>query len=297
MRIPDEILKSVCFLCVPKGKSTDALSFQYGGTAFFVSVPYGSDKRAHHVYLVTAKHNVEKASNLGYQLHARLNTKEGGIGFVPLPAEWFYPENPAEDVAVLPFPTPWDVDKPADIDIKAFNPDIFALNPAIENQAIGIGDEIMVIGLFSQRYGTTRNHPIVRSGIISAMPGEPLIDDSGYDYDIYLAEVRSIGGLSGSPVLVILDPMRPGAMGVRKTPPTLHSIFYLLGLVRGHWDLKKQLPTVDYADDELQQVNMGIAQITPIHDVVRVLMSDEVKKHRRKVEETLRKVKSDIASK
>ena len=96
MRIPDEILKSVCFLCVPKGNSTDASSFHYGGTAFFVSVPYEIDKSAHHVYLVTAKHNVEKASNSGYQLHARLNTKEGGVGFVPLPAGWFFPENPGE---------------------------------------------------------------------------------------------------------------------------------------------------------------------------------------------------------
>jgi hypothetical protein len=78
--------------------------------------------------------------------------------------------------------------------------------------------------------------------------------------------------------------MRPGAMGVRKTPPTLHSVFYLLGLIRGHWDLKKQQATVDYADDELKQVNMGIAQITPIHDVMRVILREDLKKLRRKNE-------------
>lgn len=282
MRLPDEILKSVCFLCVHTGKSE--FSFQYGGTAFFISIPSETNQNTHHVYLVTAKHNVDRASNMGCKLHVRLNRRGGGAGFIPIEGEWFFPENPGEDVAVFPWPKVWDGDQPADVEFKCFPPHMFALNPVVADQAIGIGDEIMIVGLFSQRHGNNMNQPIVRSGIISAMPTEPLIDDSGYDYDAYLAEVRSIGGLSGSPVIVIIDPMRPGAMGARKTPPTLHSIFYLLGLVRGHWDIKKEQASLDYGDNELKQVNMGIAQITPIHDVMRVVMGDELKKIRRKAD-------------
>lgn len=62
-------------------------------------------------------------------------------------------------------------------------------------------------------------------------------------------------------------------------PPAAFSVFYLLGLIRGHWDLKKT--TLDYRDDELRQVNMGIAIVTPIQDVIAVLNGDELRSRRR----------------
>jgi len=38
MRIPDEVLKSVCFLCVKIAKGSNAGKYQPIGTGFFVSV-------------------------------------------------------------------------------------------------------------------------------------------------------------------------------------------------------------------------------------------------------------------
>jgi hypothetical protein len=60
-----------------------------------------------------------------------------------------------------------------------------------------------------QRAGSTRNIPIVRTGVIAAMPAidEPFVR-KGEEYHAYLAEMRSIGGLSGSPVFVFLDRTR-----------------------------------------------------------------------------------------
>lgn len=76
----------------------------------------------------------------------------------------------------------------------------------IEAHAIGIGDEVLMVGLFTKRYGYRKNIPIVRGGIISAMPEEPIEDqETGNLYDAYLIEIRSIGGLSGSPVIVFKD--------------------------------------------------------------------------------------------
>lgn len=284
MRLPDEMLNAVCFLCT--GEAGQLQSFKYGGTAFFVSIPSERyPNQFQHIYLVTAKHNIERASNTGQTLHVRLNTKTGGAGFVPVTYEWFYSDNEAEDVAVLPWSPPMDGDQPADVDFKCFPAHQMAGNRVIEDVGIGIGEEIAIIGLFSQRHGATKNYPIVRSGIISAMPGEPFQDDSGAYYHAYLAEIRSIGGLSGSPVIVTIDPMRPGALGARKAPPVLHSVFYLLGLIRSHWDLKRKHVSLDFGDDELQQVNMGIAQVTPIHDLMRIILREDLKKLRREVED------------
>ncbi len=54
--------------------------------------------------------------------------------------------------------------------------------------------------------------PIVRHGAIAAMPGEPLYDrKTGLSFRGYLLEVRSTGGLSGSPVVAYLGYDRDAA--------------------------------------------------------------------------------------
>lgn len=73
MRVPDNILKCVCFLAVEKSPG----EWRFGGTAFHVSVPSVMHPGRRFVYLVTAAHNVTKASRYG-PLHARLNMRSGG---------------------------------------------------------------------------------------------------------------------------------------------------------------------------------------------------------------------------
>src|SRR5208283_833137 len=67
----------------------------------------------------------------------------------------------------------------------------------IPEWGIGIGDELLIGGLFTEMHGVECNTPIVRSGIIAAMPQkEPLFDfESREWYRGYLAEMRSLGGL------------------------------------------------------------------------------------------------------
>lgn len=109
---------------------------------------------------------------------------------------------PDPDVAVLPI---YELENDLAV---ATMPIRMALADAadIEAHAIGIGDEVLMVGLFTKRYGYRKNIPIVRGGIISAMPEEPIEDqETGNLYDAYLIEIRSIGGLSGSPVIVFKD--------------------------------------------------------------------------------------------
>ena len=65
----------------------------------------------------------------------------------------------------------------------------------------GLGDEVTVVGLYTSHYGEIKNRPIIRIGHIAAMPEEPVRTQNGIVAG-YLIEMRSIAGLSGSPVFL-----------------------------------------------------------------------------------------------
>jgi hypothetical protein len=138
------------------------------------------------------------------------------------------------------------------------------------------------------------------------MPDEPIIEDSGETYHAYLIEARSIKGLSGSPVFVVKDtdeaPINIKAKLsvkllaeyvnglIRRRPET-----YLLGLIRGHWDLKRQgedstLSEVD--DSEIDRLNAGIAVVTPSWEIHDLLHGVELMKQR---EEALKEKRKNNA--
>jgi hypothetical protein len=277
MRIPDELLDCVCFLFV-KDSRTGYEVDKYAGTAFFVQYP--SEKSGNYIYLVTARHCIEKARQMFGNLYLRVNAKAGGTKSYKVEAEWFYPEDAAVDVAILPW-----APATAEIQYTTIPKFMFLTDETIEQHGIGIGDELTVLGLFTQRFGNQRNLPIARTGIIAAMPNEPLEDPAtGGPYDAYLAEVRSIGGLSGSPVFVILEPGR-----THKGTISLARTGYLLGLIRGHWDYKKQLLPLDFSEDEIEQINMGIAVVTPIKEALKIIEGEHFMKDRRRQDREIAK--------
>lgn len=216
--------------------------------------------------MVTARHNVLRANEQYGNIWIRINTGQGDATDVEITGEWAYPDNPGSDVAAIPFMPfmPWE---PLPIPKRWF-----VTEDIIEARKIGIGDELIVMGMFSAHVGTNRNLPIVRSGSIASMPQEPLIDpNTGDEFDAYLAEVRSIGGLSGSPVFVALNPATRLAAEVHEADVGGQN-FYLLGLVRGHWDRSAEL---DFHETELGRLNTGVAMVTPITDLIPILETEE----------------------
>ncbi len=263
MRVPDAILSSAIFLCVKKdGVLTPA------ATGFVLVIESDAPRDNWHSYIVTARHNIERAARHG-SLYVRVNQ------FVPpgVPAQaaeielrsaWEYHEDDVSDVAVTPFPGP------PIYPVMRFERSSLATADLIAEKAIGIGEELIVVGLFTSHYGREANRPIVRSGIIAAMADEPAQDDrSGLDFDAYLAEVRSIGGLSGSPVWVVLNPFSPGS---RESGWQ----FYLLGLIRGHWKKEEDWTSDFGGGGELEALNTGIAIVTPIQKALDIIDSSEV---------------------
>lgn len=287
MRIPDGVLESVCFISVIVKTAHGETDF-FIGTGFFVSLPSAIPNRRY-TYLVTAKHVIQGAKAQGFsEFFIRLNTADGGSVIAAIPDDWLYPDNPAADVAVMP------------VTIGKYNPALqFRTNPIdsiatdefLQEHSIGVGDDLIIVGLFSQRWGHRRNIPIVRSGIIASMPDEPFMDEPGELYDAYLVEMRSIGGLSGSPVFVFMDALR--AIPDRRMEYDFNNLEWrlaLIGVIRGHWELQRQDAVSDNAGasqeaSEIDRLNTGIAQVTPIQEVLAILNREELVKERQRIEE------------
>jgi len=213
----------------------------------------------------------------GYDpLYIRWNVKEGGHVLTETPASnWVFHDDPSADVAVMPFAPPEGFEHRPFL-LK----DGVATAETIKEHNIGIGDEIFVTGMFVSHVGTRRNIPLIRVGTIAAMP-EELIDTEMGLMEGYLIEMRSIGGLSGSPVFVYLDPFRHPDNGV----------FWLLGLIHGHWSLRKKGTTANALERDLEKekVNMGIAIVPPVDRILEVLQMPLIVEHREQQERNLRK--------
>lgn len=123
------------------------------------------------------------------------------------------------------------------------------------------------------------------------MPDEPLIDvASNEPYEAFLIEVRSIGGLSGSPVFLVYRPRiverdKSGNVLLRREPPLLGSPrYHLLGLIRSHWDLERGPLRSPFAN-EASLVNMGIAVVTPATEIHALMVSERVREDQKNREQ------------
>jgi hypothetical protein len=271
MRIPEDFFRAVCFLGVeyPSGQR------RYGGTAFLVSVPLEGSAEWVTTYIVTARHNIVKASanatQVGGAVCLRFNDRnpDNTVTLELGDAKWITPDDPHTDVAILNW-TP-----PARVDHRTIPRRMLATAEIIRRERIGLGDELTMVGLFSRVPGEGRNQPIVRAGIISAEPSEPLINEltGGPMHGCYLAELRSIGGLSGSPVFVFL----PEGRTVWEPSPSVREslTFYLFGLVHGHWNLDESMYIATDHGRKEEPLNTGIGVIVPISDALALIDSPE----------------------
>lgn len=277
MRVPDAILSCVAYIYATNQRGD---SDNPHGTAFFVSVPSESLPEKPHTYLITAKHLLESTG-----LSLQYNSRSGKRASVSLPnaQKWYAHPDKGIDIAALLLDD--DAEWLADVDYEGIPIANLAHHMEVEEyDPIGIGDDLLVTGLLVSHPGTGRNIPIVRAGIISAMPGDALRDvdrnnDEGPPYIAYLAELHSTGGLSGSPVFVVIGPVRMVALGNdtwHQSAGAGSMSFGLLGVVRGHWYTHGDSATAGALRDPSGEVNRGIAKVTPIRFLEEILM-DETK--------------------
>jgi len=278
VRIPEIILHSVCFLysraeCGEK----DVL-----GTGFFVKVPGKTPGTIPHAYLVTAKHllfhphDKEQRDPRQHVWVRFRNRSSGSTPRVEVTSRWYFGEDEEDvsvDIAVAPFSPP---DRSTDFGVIGIG--AFVTDEVANDYRIGIGDELSLCGLFSPRPGADTVLPIVRAGTIAAMPDEPVSGSrTGRRHRVYLAELRSWGGLSGSPVFVQLGYDRGPDGAINDDGEGL-----LLGLVSGHFGQERESQDLPYVPDEL---NMGIAMVSRAQDIMAILDQEALVRERREREE------------
>jgi hypothetical protein len=266
MRIPDHLIKAVGF--VSRYDHANPLPLQFGGTAFVVGVRMEQNEGL--AQLVTARH-VAEAIEPGEAVIA-MNAKDGAPLFLRTGEQkWFYhpTEKDSVDVAVLPFGSA----RFDEYDLTWIPEDDFATDKRIAEFNIGLGDEIVAIGLFTRFFGSTHLIPLVRTGNIAMMPRDKLPTRDFGEMDAYLVEGRSIGGLSGSPVFVCNTVNMPAQTAKGKTTGISGlGELHLLGLMQGHWEA----PTSFSDTEQVEAVNMGVSIVVPAKKILETLYHPEL---------------------
>jgi hypothetical protein len=282
MQVGDEIRRGVVFL----GWRNANGAFNPRGTGFIVST-LEQEHGGAFMHVVTAQHCIGRLyepDKDGNQRDVRisLNRRDGEPpDLIKLDYRdwWFHPDATAAiDVAIALLPL--------DEQIHDFTHGTLAAvelsEQLIKEKEVGVGDEVFIVGLFRKHSGRQRNIPIVRIGNIAAMPEEPIYTKSGY-MDAYLIEARSIGGLSGSPVLVNYGLWRT-VKGIPKYQAGLP--FGLLGLMHGHFDvedLNSDVVVDDITKAAPEGIHSGIGVVVPVSKIRETLMQDELEKARKKI--------------
>jgi hypothetical protein len=259
--LPDRLLQCVLFLGVK-----EAGRFSPRATGFVVSIDH--DDEFAFRYLVTAEHVVQKAMQHGHDLWVRSNRKNGSVAENQfLAAEWFFhPNNAMEPADIAVCSIDFADDEEFSV-VPLSGPQAVAATPEIMKRLhIGLGDELVIAGLFRSHYGQHRNIPIIRIGSISMMPGEPVWTKIG-GLTAYLAETRSIGGLSGSPVFVNRSPMQ---IVDGKSKWSEGTQLYLLGLMHGHFDIQNVNDDVEVENGGLG-INTGIGIVVPVEKIIETI--------------------------
>jgi hypothetical protein len=168
MRIPDNILKIVYFLCIRSGEEFIPI-----GTAFLVTT---TKKKYTFYFLVTAKHIISKLKERNEDhVYVRIKTEDSNrLGYLGLPLEQWKSDlsNTEADVAVH-LMTPQDAEGYLAwrlLDSAHF--DVTHQSGSVWHTKFGIGSEVIIPGLFVGHPGELEHLPIIRMGSIAATPKE-----------------------------------------------------------------------------------------------------------------------------
>jgi hypothetical protein len=147
----------------------------------------------------------------------------------------------------------------------------------VDERDIGIGDEVFVAGMFVGRLGETKNIPILRCGTIAAMPEEKVRTAYG-NHHAYLIEVRSIDGLSGSPVFLQFAPWRLERGQWKLQHGEMQ---YFMGMLLGHSQVENPRDTIEIMQSNERPVseapqagvplNTGIGVVLPVIHIIEAV--------------------------
>jgi hypothetical protein len=189
-RINDEYLD--CVLYLYPTRSAALTGRNAGGSGFLVYYPSEMFPEIGYLYAISNRHVISQ------NLVIRLNTKAGQSDIIEsAPDHWFHRQN--QDIAVCPIQLT-NVHK-----FKAVPTKQMLTKEIVVRDNIGPGDEVFMVGRFINHEGRQCNTPSVRFGNLAMMPGEDVkhpVNTPEFQ-ESFLADIRTVGGYSGSPVFVV----------------------------------------------------------------------------------------------
>lgn len=245
-----------------------------GACGFLVGVRFPGQSPLRHLYLVTAAHAVRNRTTGQFKREqwARLSGRNGGSHqAVVRAADWHTLANEAADLAIAPLQS-GNVDHLRWIESGVF------LTPG--DPYVGPGSDVYMLSRFLLNDGGKLNAPAVRFGTIAMMPGAPVpIASLGYSMSCFTLEMRSIGGHSGSPVMVSRIPW----MAVRTSPGDWVDHAYLLGVDCGHFRTRVQAEFLNGQVAEIRE-NSGMSFAVPAWKIKELLNEDPLRLAREEIE-------------
>lgn len=212
-RIDDRVLGSVIYLYASPEDAESGSEF--GGSGFLLSVQSEIHSDYFHVYAVTNKHVV---NDPGYHPVVRVTSAvsvryKGQIPFM------------AGNREIIPLAlNQWNLHPDADVAIASLGYDqifhelgvgpiygrrfsftfpsfLLLTHEAIDAYDIGPGDDVYMCGRFVGHAGEYFNEPSTRWGTIALMQSMVEVDKGIPKAEVFLVEMRSLSGFSGSPVV------------------------------------------------------------------------------------------------
>jgi hypothetical protein len=256
-------------------KDHDGTKLLSTGTAFPVVYIFPGPPAIQFQYLVTNRHVAEcwddHAQKREVQsILVRVNLNGAGSAATVLPLHWYFPADESADLAVAP------INFNQNVEVLSVSVDSFFTKDLFKTDNVGEGSRILLSGYFYQLPGERRLLPVVRQGILSVIPDEPLLTTAQKRGQLYLADSHVFGGNSGSPVFISTAGFREG----KKIQ--LVDDFQFLGVVSGYYyedsDLNLQIASTAHGT---QRANSGIVMIVPADILKELILSNaDLKKMR-----------------
>jgi hypothetical protein len=256
------------------------------GTGFFVYYP---DKRGGDdygfFYFVTDKHVLRDLDGTFLRsVSLRVNLvspKQGSsVDFIkdlPVSDEngkllWYHSSDDADEAVATDCLPNKDF-----VDFRTIPTSMFADDAILKSSDVEEGDSLYFIGLFAQFYGTLKNYPVVRRGALAMMTDEDVTTETG-PQRLFIAELQSWPGNSGSPVFLSLGGLRRGGL-------MLGENLRFLGILLG--DFKNVIPATIVGGPSLilgspDAANVGVTLIVPATSLKAVLDSKDAQSYRDK---------------
>jgi len=284
-RIDPQWVKTVFYL-FRRNPESGEIDKDPSGTGFFVLRSSTELAGYSHWYAVS---NWHVTHDLGASI-IRINALHGNHRFIEFdPIEWLF-ERDGDDLSIIDvtenlqgsLAEAWVVDERNFISKERY-----------DDLMIDIGEDTIMVGLFSAHHGGERNIPSARFGNISMMPSDKALvkQPNHVQRPSYLVDTRSRGGYSGSPVFVYRTPDADIRRGIRPLPLTQQNVlFALLGVHCGQfWEPVKVRKAPKRAEavgvpilegDDLR-IEGGMTIVIPAWEISSLLDREELEMKRK----------------